>query len=88
MLVLMTKVGVYVLLRLWLLLFGEDGAEPGFGFDVLYWGGMFTLFFGAAGMLATDQHGRLAGYAAIVSSGTLLALLGLNQPQLLASALY
>tara|TARA_R110000822_G_scaffold29940_11_gene87659 strand:+ start:6119 stop:7726 length:1608 start_codon:yes stop_codon:yes gene_type:complete len=88
MLVLMTKVGVYVLLRLWLLLFGEEGAEPGFGFEVLYWGGMFTLFFGAAGMLSTDQHGRLAGYAAIISSGTLLAVLGLDKPELLASGLY
>lgn len=89
MLVLMTKVGAYVILRLWLLLFGaEAGAAAHFGYDALVWGGMATIVFGAAGMLASDSAGRLAGYSAVVSSGTLLAVIGYGQPSLVTAGLY
>lgn len=89
MLVLMTKVGAYVVLRLWLLLFsGDGGAASGFGQDALLWGGMLTIVFGAAGMLSTDTAGRMAGYGAIVSSGTLLAVIGYGQPSLVTAGLY
>ncbi|MBD8532063.1 MULTISPECIES: monovalent cation/H+ antiporter subunit D [unclassified Massilia] len=89
MLVLMTKVGAYVILRLWLLLFGEQaGLAAGFGYDALVWGGMATIVFGAAGMLSTDTAGRMAGYSAIVSSGTLLAVIGYGQPSLVTAGLY
>ena len=87
MLVLMTKVGAYVILRLWLLLFSE-GPVAGFGFDALLWGGLATIVFGAAGMLSTDTAGRMAGYSAIVSSGTLLAVIGYGQPSLVTAGLY
>ncbi|KQQ88664.1 monovalent cation/H+ antiporter subunit D [Massilia sp. Leaf139] len=89
MLVLMTKVGAYVVLRLWLLLFGDDaGLAAGFGYDALVWGGMATIVFGAAGMLASDSAGRMAGYSAVVSSGTLLAVIGYGQPSLVTAGLY
>ncbi len=89
MLVLMTKVGAYVILRLWLLLFGKDaGAAAGFGYEALVWGGMATIVFGAAGMLSTDRAGRMAGYSAVVSSGTLLAVIGYGQPALVTAGLY
>ncbi len=89
MLVLMTKVGVYVILRLWLLVFpASAGALANFGYDALMLGGMATIVFGAAGMLATDTAGRMAGYAAIVSSGTLLAAIGYGQPMVVTAALY
>jgi len=84
----MTKVGVYAILRLWLLVFGGDHHATGFGFAALLWGGVATMVFGAVGMLATDHLGRLAGYAAIASSGTLLALIGLNQGALLGAVLF
>jgi len=87
MLVLMTKVGAYVILRLWLLLF-SDGTNAGFGFDALLWGGMATIVFGAAGMLSTDSAGRMAGYSATISSGTLLAVIGYGQPSLVTAGLY
>ena len=89
MLVLMTKVGAYVILRLWLLVFpGGDGALAHFGYDALMWGGMASIVFGAAGMLATDAAGRMAGYAAVVSSGTLLAVIGYGQPLVVTAGLY
>ena len=85
---LLTKVGVYVLLRLCTLLFSpEAGASAGFGSAWLLWGGMATLAFGTLGMLSAQRPARLVGYAVIVSSGTLLAVLGLAQPALTAGAL-
>ena len=88
MLVLMTKVGTYAILRLWLLWFPAGGAAAGWGHDALLWGGAATIVFGAAGMLSTDSAGRMAGYGATVSSGTLLAVIGYGQPSLVTAGLY
>ncbi|NDP62886.1 MAG: monovalent cation/H+ antiporter subunit D [Polaromonas sp.] len=86
---LMTKVGIYVILRLWLLLFGLDaGPSAHFGSLWLIVGGMLTMAFGAIGMLGSQRLGYLAGYGAIVSSGTLLAAAGFGQPLLTAGLLY
>jgi multicomponent K+:H+ antiporter subunit D len=86
---LLTKVGIYVLLRLSTLLFSEDaGDSAGFGSEWLLWGGMATLAFGAIGMMATQRPARLGGFAVIVSSGTIMAVLGLARPEVTASALY
>ena len=89
MLVLMTKVGVYAVLRVWLAVFGDAaGALDGFGLAALGVGGMATLAFGAIGMLASQDGGRMAGYGAIISSGTLLAVIGHSGSAVLASGLY
>lgn len=97
MLVLMTKVGVYAVLRVWLAVFGAGDAGgagdaahalEGFGFAALTVGGMATLLFGAIGMLASQDGGRMAGYGAIVSSGTLLAVIGHSGGAVLAAGLY
>lgn len=86
---LLTKVGVYVLLRLSTLWFSpQAGESAGFGSAWLVWGGMATLAFGALGMLASQRPARLAGYAVIVSSGTLMAMIGLGRPEVTAAALY
>jgi multicomponent K+:H+ antiporter subunit D len=85
----LTKVGVYAVLRLWTLCFpASAGASAHFGGDALVWGGMATLAFGALGMLASQQLGRFAAYAVIASSGTLLAALGFDDPALSGGALY
>ena len=85
----MTKVGIYVILRLWLLLFG-DAAGPSayFGGLWLVGGGLLTMAFGAVGMLGSQRLGYLAGYAAIVSTGSLLAAAGTGQSLLTAGLLY
>ena len=89
MLVLMTKVGVYAVLRVWLAVFGDAaGTLDGFGLAALSVGGMATLAFGAIGMLASQDGGRMAGYGAIISSGTLLAVIGHSGSAVLASGLY
>ncbi len=85
----LTKVGVYALLRLWTLCFpAEAGASAGFGGALLIWGGLLTLGFGAIGMLASQQLGRLAGYSVIASSGTLIAAIGFDAPVLTGGALF
>jgi multicomponent K+:H+ antiporter subunit D len=85
----MTKVGVYAVLRIWTLLFSEgSGPSAGFGMDWLLIGGLATLAFGTVGLLGSRQLGRLASYSIIVSSGTLLTVIGFGQPALTGGALY
>ena len=85
----LTKVGVYAVLRLWTLCFPAGaGPSAGFGGSVLVWGGLATLAFGAIGMLASQRLARLAGYSVIASSGTLIAAIGFDDPQLTGGALY
>ena len=85
----LTKVGVYAVLRLWTLCFPPGaGASAGFGGDVLVWAGVATLGFGAIGMLASQQLARLLGFSVIASSGTLVAAIGFGAPALAGGALY
>ena len=85
----LTKVGVYALLRLWTLCFPETaGASAHFGAGALIWGGLATLTFGAIGMLASQQLARLAAYSVIASSGTLIAAIGFDAPLLSRGALF
>ena len=84
----MTKVGVYAVLRVWTLMFHDSGASSGYGMDALVVGGLATLAFGTIGLLGTRQLGRLASYSIIVSSGTLLTVIGFGQPSLTGGALY
>ncbi|ETD79772.1 monovalent cation/H+ antiporter subunit D [Rhodobacter capsulatus] len=73
----MTKVGVYVILRLSFLLFGAGaGASAGFGAPVLIAGGMATILFGVIGILAAQGLGRIAAHLVLVSSGTILTAAG------------
>lgn len=89
MLVLMTKVGAYVILRIWVLVFSDGaGQTAGFGFDALLWGGMATIAFGAIGMMASESGDQLASYGAIISSGILLSIIGYGQPSLVTAGLY
>ncbi|KGJ06230.1 multisubunit potassium/proton antiporter, PhaD subunit [Paracoccus halophilus] len=76
----MTKVGVYVILRLSLLVLGPDaGVSAGFGAPALMIGGIVTMGFGMIGILGAPELGRKGGYLAIISSGTVLAAVGFAQ---------
>lgn len=89
MFAILSKVGIYVLLRLSLLVFGsEAGALTGFGGPFLFYGGMATVAFGAFGVLASQSLGRLAGYSVMVSSGTLLTAIGMGDVSVVSSALF
>jgi multicomponent K+:H+ antiporter subunit D len=85
----MTKVGVYTVLRLWSLLFPESAGESAFfGGRWLLVGGICTLAVGAMSMLASHKVDRLASLAVVVSSGTLLAAISFGQPGLTSGALF
>jgi multicomponent K+:H+ antiporter subunit D len=85
----LSKVGVYAVLRLWLLLFGEGaGASAGFGGGWLVAGGLLTIGFGSIAVLATQNMARLAGASVLVSSGTLLAVIGAGQVAVTGGALF
>jgi len=85
----LTKVGVYALLRLWTLCFAATaGASAGFGGQALVWGGLATLGFGTLGMLASQQLARVTAYSVMASAGTLVAATGFGVPALAAGALF
>ncbi|MBO9516053.1 MAG: monovalent cation/H+ antiporter subunit D [Variovorax sp.] len=86
---LLTKLGVYALLRLWTVMFAPDtGASAGFGQDVLLAIGLVTLMAGALGILGTQRLSNLAGFSVLVSAGTLLTAVGFGQTAVWAGALY
>jgi multicomponent K+:H+ antiporter subunit D len=86
---LMTKVGIYALMRLWTLFFSVDaGPSTQFGGTVFLYAGLATIAFGAIGLMASMSLGRIAGFSVIVSSGTLLAALGTGVTAVTAAALF
>ncbi|WP_345096581.1 monovalent cation/H+ antiporter subunit D [Bartonella acomydis] len=86
---LLSKVGIYIILRLALLWFGpENGHFSYFGHVILFYGGLATMAFGFIGILASQVLVRLAAYSVLVSSGTLLAAIGMANTALTAAALF
>jgi multicomponent K+:H+ antiporter subunit D len=79
----LSKVGVYAVLRVWFIVFG--GAA---GAELLAYGGMATLIYGLVGMLSAQQLSRMAAFSLMVSTGTLLAVVGLGGPQATGAAIY
>lgn len=89
MFAIMTKVGVYTLLRLWTLLFsGQAGASAFFGADWLIYGGMATIACAALATLAAQRLERMASLSILVSAGILLSAIGFAQPNLIGAALF
>lgn len=79
----LSKVGIYALVRVWFVVFG---AGP--GAELIALGGMVTLVFGMVGMLGSQDLARIASFSLVVSSGTLLATIGVGGPGVIAPALY
>lgn len=89
MFAIMTKVGVYTLLRLWTLLFsGQAGASAFFGGDWLIYGGMATMACAGLAVLAAQRLERMASLSILVSVGILLSATGFAQPNLIGAALF
>ncbi|MBK0394699.1 monovalent cation/H+ antiporter subunit D [Ramlibacter algicola] len=85
----LTKVGVYAILRLWTLCFpATAGGSALFGSEALVWGGLATLAFGTVGMLASHNLARVVAFSIIGSSGTVVAAAGFDHPALTAGALF
>jgi multicomponent K+:H+ antiporter subunit D len=80
---LLTKVGVYAVLRVGTLLASAD-VEISFIDIGLFYGGAATIAHGTIGMLASHQLGRIISYAVVTSTGLLFMALGLQQESLTA----
>jgi multicomponent K+:H+ antiporter subunit D len=89
MFAILTKVGAYVVLRLWLLLFGQDaGPSAQYGADWLLLGGMATVAFGAIGTLYSQDLARLCACSVLVTAGTVLAAVGMGHVGTTGGALF
>jgi multicomponent K+:H+ antiporter subunit D len=85
----MTKVGAYCVIRLYVLAFGaEAGAAAWLAAPWLLPAALVTLTLGMLGVLAARRLGQLASFAVIGSMGMLLTGIALFTPQALAAALY
>ncbi len=88
----MTKVGVYSLLRLTVLLPAADASDDASALamtvrQLLLWGGVATLLFGALLVLAARDLRALTCALVASSAGTLLLLLGVGTPATLQAVL-
>lgn len=85
----MTKVGIYVILRVYTLIFGNEAGEvAGLANDWLWPLALLTLAAGACGALAARSLQGVVAYLVVVSVGTLLAVITLGTPESYAAALY
>jgi multicomponent K+:H+ antiporter subunit D len=85
----MTKVGVYATLRASFLFFGPDaGASAGLAAPFLLFAGTITIAMSAVGLLASRSFSRIAGFSVLISSGTVLAVVGAGGERALSGALY
>ena len=85
----LSKVGIYALMRVYLLLFTDEGGWPAnFGGEWLLYGGIATLIYGTLGVLAARTLSRVAGYCVLISSGTLLGTIGASDGAVIGGALF
>lgn len=84
----LTKVGVYALLRIGVLFHESGGAPAPFGGEWLFYCGLLTTAAGTLGILGAQKLDRLAAYLVVVSSGTLLTAFGFSGTLLTGPALY
>jgi len=85
----MTKVGVYSMMRVYTLIFGEDAGElTHMAQSWLWWLALATITMGAIGVLASQDLRRLISNLVIVSIGTLVALVAVQTVEASSAAIY
>jgi len=85
----MTKVGIYAIIRVHGTLFGETaGALTGVHIPWLLSGGLITLVLAALGIAAARKLSEQVAYVVLGSVATLLIAVGLDRPEALAAGLY
>lgn len=85
----MTKVGVYSIIRMHWVIVGVDAGEASFTAQPwLLPLALLTSVLGVIGALASHTMGRLVAYLTVSSVGTILAGVGLFTPATLSAALY
>ena len=85
----MTKVGLYSILRVYTLIFGADaGALANMALSWLWPLALVTLLLGAIGALAASTLSSLTAYLVVVSVGTMLAGLAIGTAESLQATLF
>lgn len=85
----MTKVGIYAILRVYLLIFGDNAGElSNLGMDWLFPIALATLAMGVIGALGSGSLKTLVAWQVIISVGTLLAPISLGSQGGLSAALF
>jgi len=85
----MTKVGVYSIIRTHWVIFGADAGEAALAVaDWLLPVALITSALGVLGALAAHSMSRLVAYLTVSSVGTIMAGVGLFTPETLSAALY
>lgn len=85
----MTKVGLYAILRFGTLVFGDEaGAASGLGSNLLWVLALLTMALAALGAFAANSLGSLLAYLVLVSVGTLLAGIAVGTEATIAASLY
>lgn len=85
----MTKVGIYAILRVYLLIFGDDaGALANLGMNWLFPLALITLIMGVVGALGAQSLKTLVAWQVIISVGTLLAPIALGSEEGISAALF
>jgi multicomponent K+:H+ antiporter subunit D len=85
----MTKVGVYSMMRVYTLVFGEEAGELAhIAQNWLWWLALATIAMGAIGVLASQDLRKLVANLVIVSVGTLIALVTVQTVEASSAAIY
>lgn len=85
----MTKIGLYAIIRVYSLIFGNDAGELANVAHPFLWPlALITLALGATGALAARELRLQIAYLVVVSVGTLLAGIALNTSAALSATLY
>ncbi|MBD3655159.1 MULTISPECIES: monovalent cation/H+ antiporter subunit D [Marinobacter] len=85
----MTKVGIYAILRVYTLIFGASaGPLANLGMDWLFPIALVTLAMGVIGALGAEKLRTLIAWQVIISVGTLLAAIGLGSEEGTSAALF
>lgn len=85
----MTKIGIYAILRFYSLVFGEQaGGLANLGQGWVWWLALLTLVVATIGVLASRDLRQLIAYLLLVSVGTLLAGIGMGSTVATSALLY
>ncbi len=85
----MTKVGVYAIIRVFTLMFGDGAGElAGLGMNWLFPLSLLTMVMGMIGMIGSGNLRTLVSWQVVISVGTLLAAVALGSPEGLSAALF
>jgi multicomponent K+:H+ antiporter subunit D len=85
----MTKVGIYAILRVYFLVFGDNAGElANLGMNWLFPLGLITLTMGVIGALGADNLKTLVSWQIVISVGTLLAPMALSSEAGTSAALF